>query len=61
MEKTCSDDQVSEKKRYAEPVLTEVLLRPEEAVLGFCKTEAGAPGPLQIGCFSPVACSTPGS
>ncbi len=30
--------QVSEKKVYTPPQITVVLLRPEEAVLGFCKS-----------------------
>jgi hypothetical protein len=43
------------KRAYAEPTLTEVLLRPEEAVLGNCKI-SGVPGPLQGSCTSPATC-----
>ena len=43
------------KRTYAEPTLTEVLLRPEEAVLGACKI-TGTNGPLQGSCTSPATC-----
>jgi hypothetical protein len=44
-----------QKRQYAEPTLTEVKLRPEEAVLGNCKI-AGTNGPLQASCTSPATC-----
>jgi hypothetical protein len=37
------------KKPYAPPKLTSIKLRPEEAVLGGCKTAGGA-GTLQTAC-----------
>jgi len=37
------------KKPYEKPTLSEVALRPEEAVLGNCKT-AGTPGPAMPDC-----------
>jgi hypothetical protein len=55
MEKTRADDPTTGKRRYAEPTLTEVLLRPEEAVLGACKN-ASISGPLQGNCVSPAQC-----
>jgi hypothetical protein len=55
MEKRRADDATPAKRPYAEPVLTEVLLRPEEAVLGNCKV-AGQSGPLQGSCTSPAVC-----
>ena len=48
------------KKTYAKPQIQEVPLRPEEAVLGACKT-AGVGGPVSSDCTVPVGCSTPGS
>ena len=35
-------DQADGRKRYEPPQLTTISLRPEEAVLGFCKTSTGA-------------------
>jgi hypothetical protein len=46
-----------QKRQYAEPTLTEVKLRPEEAVLGNCKV-TGTNGPLQSSCVSPGTCYT---
>ena len=46
-----------QKRQYAEPTLTEVKLRPEEAVLGNCKV-TGTAGPLQGSCVSPGTCYT---
>ncbi len=55
------DDQNGrEKKQYEKPVVTRFPLRPEEAVLGFCKSNA-ASGPSGGGCRSVTACSSPGS
>ena len=44
------------RKPYQKPELIQVPLRPEEAVLGGCKTGAAA-GPLQARCDNPGACS----
>jgi hypothetical protein len=57
MEDTRAEERISSKKRYVEPTLTQVLLRPEEAVLGNCKI-AGTSGPLQGSCTSPTVCYT---
>lgn len=55
------DDQNGrEKKQYEKPVVTRFPLRPEEAVLGFCKSNASA-GPSGGGCRSVTSCSSPGS
>ncbi len=48
------------KKPYTKPALAKVPLRPEEAVLAFCKTTTSA-GPLQAACNSPTNCSTIGT
>jgi len=49
------------KKPYAKPQVKQVLLRPEEAVLGACKTTAVA-GPGQPRCNNyGIRCSTIGS
>ncbi|MEA2490367.1 MAG: hypothetical protein QOH21_2159 [Acidobacteriota bacterium] len=49
-----------EKKRYEKPMLTRFPLRPEEAVLGFCKSSVSA-GPSGGGCQTVGFCRTPGS
>ena len=50
-----------EKKAYAPPSVTKVPLRPEEAVLGFCKNNLTA-GPRGPGtCRAVGVCSTQGS
>ena len=48
----------NEKKPYEVPRLSTVSLRPEEAVLGHCKTASG--GGVQIGCQF-FTCSSVGS
>jgi hypothetical protein len=57
------DDEGAQSKKvpYEKPVVHQVALRPEEAVLGACKT-ASSGGPVSMGtCSVPVACSTMGS
>lgn len=49
-----------EKKRYEKPVVTRFPLRPEEAVLGFCKSNASS-GPSGGGCRGVGSCLSPGS
>lgn len=49
-----------QKKSYEKPKLMRYPLRPDEAVLGFCKTSQGN-GPSQSTCTSPAACTFPGS
>jgi hypothetical protein len=48
------------KKPYAKPELKKVPLKPEEAVLGFCKMPTIS-GPLQGVCNSPTTCEMLGS
>ena len=47
------------RRPYLKPVVTKVKLRPEEAVLGHCKTGSQA-GPLDD-CASPSVCFDAGS
>lgn len=46
------------KKPYSKPQIQEVPLRPDEAVLGNCKTSSTS-GPAQHRCTTPSACSSP--
>jgi hypothetical protein len=48
------------RKPYEKPTLSEVPLRPEEAVLGNCKTVAVS-GPAMPDCTFYVGCATVGS
>jgi hypothetical protein len=48
------------RRTYRKPALTQVELRPEEAVLGFCKS-AVASGPGKGACNAAPACPTTGS
>jgi hypothetical protein len=48
------------KKPYAKPEVKKVRLKPEEAVLGSCKTSSVS-GPGQSTCTYVAPCSTPGS
>jgi hypothetical protein len=48
------------RRPYRKPALTQVELRPEEAVLGACKS-ATAPGPAQASCTTAPGCPTTGS
>ncbi len=52
-----SDAQAPGKKPYSKPDVTQVSLRPEEAVLGSCKTNKIS-GPAQGKCSAPAACSS---
>ena len=47
------------KKPYVKPEIKKVSLRPEEAVLGFCKTNVVA-GPLSSACAT-LSCLSNGS
>ena len=51
------DQQRQARKPYAKPDVQQVSLRPEEAVLGSCKTTKTS-GPGQGKCSAPSACST---
>ena len=46
------------KKPYAKPQIQAVPLRPDEAVLGNCKTGSTS-GPAQHRCTNPSSCSSP--
>ena len=48
------------KRPYAKPQIQQVPLRPEEAVLGGCKSMSVS-GPAQGMCNSPAVCSAAGS
>jgi len=48
------------KKAYESPRLTTINLRPEEAVLGHCKT-SGTGGPVQSTCTFITMCASVGS
>ena len=54
------DKNAVEKKKYEKPVVTRFPLRPEEAVLGFCKANA-ASGPSGGGCTGVSQCFSKGS
>jgi hypothetical protein len=51
------------KRQYVKPEITQVALRPEEAVLGACKGATGGAGsgPGGGNCRRPVPCSSLGS
>ena len=51
------DEPAEGKKPYNRPEIQEVPLRPEEAILGGCKT-ATVSGPAQHRCDSPGPCSS---
>ncbi len=48
------------KKKYEQPKITVISLRPEEAVLGHCKN-SGMAGPVGTNCTAVGSCRTPGS
>ncbi len=48
------------RKPYLKPQVKRVLLKPEEAVLGSCKT-AASHGPAQSNCRTPGKCKVIGS
>jgi hypothetical protein len=50
----------NKKKQYEKPSVKRYPLRPEEAVLGFCKNSSSA-GSTGGTCFNPTACMTIGS
>jgi hypothetical protein len=49
-----------QKKPYAKPAMSQVSLRPEELVLGNCKTTGGGAGPAGT-CTQGGHCSTLGT
>jgi hypothetical protein len=54
-------DEREGQKRYEPPRLVVINLRPEEAVLGHCKTFTGGPGPNSSSCFVVGPCQSIGS
>ena len=60
MNQQSNRDQERGKKRYEKPEITQVSLRPEEAVLGACKA-GKVSGPGQPRCAVPAPCSSVGS
>jgi hypothetical protein len=55
-----TESERSGKRAYQKPELTQVSLKPEEAVLATCKT-SGVSGPAQSRCLSPAPCGAAGS
>jgi hypothetical protein len=60
MDESRTDNRVRERKPYVKPQIQEVPLRPDEAVLGGCKTSSVS-GPAQAKCTFPFTCSAPTS
>ncbi len=60
MNKGKSDDSLRHKRPYRKPALVVVALKPDEAVLGSCKT-AGNSGPGSGGQCRPSSCRSQGS
>jgi len=56
MDDVTENNRPDDKKPYAKPQIQEVPLRPDEAVLGGCKT-ASLSGPAQHRCTNPSDCS----
>jgi hypothetical protein len=56
MDEFMTSDKPNQKRPYAKPQIQEVPLRPDEAVLGGCKTSSGS-GPAQLRCTMPSSCS----
>jgi hypothetical protein len=57
----CESNQADGKKPYEPPRLAAISLRPEEAVLGHCKTSSSG-GSVQTTCTIPLGpCSSVGS
>jgi hypothetical protein len=55
-----SSEREKGRKPYAKPIAKRVHLKPEEAVLGFCKTSSYS-GPNGPGCAVGFSCSSDGS
>jgi hypothetical protein len=54
------DDESDGRRAYQKPELTQVALKPEEAVLAVCKTNRVS-GAIQARCTVPAPCSSSGS
>ena len=52
----------SQKRQYQKPVVVRFPLKPDEAVLGFCKS-SGSNGSNNANCYDPIngVCQFPGS
>ena len=61
MKLNAQDNATAKRKPYVKPQVKQVLLRPEEAVLGTCKTSGSGKGPMQSSCRIPRKCSSVGS
>jgi len=57
----CEQSQTENKKPYEPPRLTTISLRPEEAVLGHCKTPSGGSNFSFGGCTPVGLCNSVGS
>jgi hypothetical protein len=60
MDDTQKESASRPKRVYQKPELVQVQLKPEEAVLGHCKT-SGRQGPGGANCTSVTACMSQGS
>lgn len=60
MQKSADESSSPRRLPYETPTVHRVELKPEEAVLGSCKTDSSA-GPISDSCSVPVACSSAGS
>jgi len=61
MEETRENTTRMTRKPYAKPEVSQIQLRPEEAVLGFCKSTSRS-GPVRpVRCSSPFNCLSLGS
>jgi len=56
MDEATANNRPDDRKPYAKPQIQEVPLRPDEAVLGGCKT-ASTSGSAQHRCTNPSSCS----
>ncbi len=61
MEETRENTTRKTRKPYAKPEVSQVQLRPEEAVLGFCKSTSRRGQVHAIRCSSPTNCLAIGS
>jgi hypothetical protein len=61
MKQEDDSDNIAQKKRYVKPELFRVELRPEEAVLGNCKTMGGTMGGGASGSCDTFSCQSQGS
>jgi hypothetical protein len=62
MKERQQQDRKTQKKPYVKPEIQQVQLRPEEAVLGYCKVSSGGgSGPLQATCSTVPICGNLGS